>query len=113
MRRNPQFQRDPVWTEKALTAYNQAERLAPLASETEKLAYVDRMMGNPGVGNGSAQPRPSSMPDVHGGTRQAAPAKKHSVASLDADALKEGAKFVKMGLFKDLGEYAKAYHEDA
>jgi hypothetical protein len=110
MQRNPLFQRDPVWTERALNVYNQAERLAPLASEAEKLAYVDRQMGD-----ASSAPvrQASGMPDVQGGGRQAAPAKKHSAATLPADAVKEGTKYVKMGLFKNLEEYAKDYYEDA
>lgn len=113
VQRNPQFQRDPVWAERALNAYSQAERLAPQASEAEKLAYVDRMMGNLGAGNG-AQPRQASgMPDVQGGGRQASPVKKHSAATLPADAMKEGTKYVKMGLFKNIEEYAKDYYEDA
>lgn len=57
----------------------------------------------------ASDPEPQRAARVDAGTLVARPRIK-GVAELPPEAKKIGADFVKQGLFKDLGEYAKAYH---
>jgi hypothetical protein len=121
MQSNPWFQSDLERTEAALGHYSKAETLLPhhpdpmveRQRESQRLGYVDKKLGGSGSGAGNGTAALSGMPDVHGGTRRAEPARKNSAATLPADAQRQGQRFIKSGLFKTMDEYAKSYYEDA
>lgn len=98
--------------EKGEIAYRiiQSHPTAGLLPEADQVAFADREMKR--LYGLDEQPKPRPKPRVAktdpGGLGGIGG---RGTASLPPEALSAGKKFVEQGLYKDLGEYAKVYHE--